>query len=84
MFSFASTLFIQTTPGALRPSSGGMSFVSAYGLPFTRSPSFRMIFGSSSGINGDAPEAMRDTQGPTMQERMDLERQERMRTTTGN
>ena len=50
----------------------------------THSPSFRKVFGSSSGSNEDTPEATRDTQGPTMRERMDIERQERMRVATGN
>jgi len=48
------------------------------------SQSFRKIFGSSTETNEDFQEVMRDIQGPSMRERMDNERQERMRATPGN
>jgi len=53
-------------------------------LSFIHSQPPRKIFGGSTETDEDSQDVMWDTHGPSMRERMDSERRERMRAVTGN
>ena len=69
-----------TTRGLRKHCSGGTSFVSIHSyLTFTHSQPFRKVFGDPPGTNGNRRPEVRDIQRPSMRERVENERQERVR-----
>lgn len=67
------------TPGAWRLSSGGMSSIQSTIIHHTLITPPRKIFGGPPGADEGTPEPMQDTQGLSVRERMENERQERLR-----
>ena len=82
-FSFASILHTRTTPGVRKLSSGGTRMSIVYSPPSKSSQLSSKVFGDPSESDEEVVE-MRDTQGPSMRERMDMEWQARMQAATGN
>ena len=60
-----------------------VSHLLAHRVTFVCLQSTRKIFGGSTEVDEDLLEGVQDAEGPSMGERLDNERQERMRT-TGN